>query len=239
MINHNDIILNNDLTYNVYHLNGLWEFETIHYFDFFLDLMNPFVMFFFVINLGFVGFLISVFSTKKFFNSFFCQFLLILIFLIQFFYFKSFINFVTSLNFHPFGIQLNLVNNYFLPFLTEFKYGIFLNVLNYSFVQIVIFLTFICFILILSEKKIVYLNFNDTQKAIKNIFLINLFSINVFLTDNLIYFFFFLECSVFPMVFLIGYFGPRLEKTKAATLYFYVSLISGFFIFFGLSILSF
>ena len=41
------------------------------------------------------------------------------------------------------------------------------------------------------------------------------------------------------MVFLIGFFGPRNEKTKAATLYFYVSLLSGFFIFFGLSILSY
>jgi len=41
------------------------------------------------------------------------------------------------------------------------------------------------------------------------------------------------------MVFLIGFFGPRAEKTKAATLYFYVSLTSGFFIFFGLSILSY
>ena len=52
-----------------------------------------------------------------------------------------------------------------------------------------------------------------------------MFSINVFLTDNLMYFFFFLECFVFPMVFLIGYFGPRAEKTKAATLYFYFSLL--------------
>ena len=77
----NSILTNNDLTYNIYYLNKLWEFENINYFDFFLDLLNPFVIFFFVINLGLIGFLLSVFSTKKFFTSFFCQFILTLIFL--------------------------------------------------------------------------------------------------------------------------------------------------------------
>lgn len=221
-----------------YYLNSGFDFEKIPT-NFDLLFLNDLSYFFLVIlNLGFIGFLIALVAAKSFFNSIICKVILALIFILQYSYFIYFVAFLTSLNFYPFGI--NLILNVEVPFFNDFQFGIFLNPLNYNFVIITIFLTFFCFLLTLTEKKIDYLNFNNNnQKAIQNIFLINLFSLNVFLTNNLIFFFFFLECAIFPMVFLIGFFGPRLEKTKAATLYFYVSLLSGFFIFFGLGLLSY
>ena len=223
-------------TFLIYNLN-FWQLENFQHFDFFNlnnTIKHNFVVFetLIFINLGLIGFLVCYFIPNKMFNNIIIKTILLCFFLVQYFWFIHFINVVNFLNLYPFGLKFKILN--FNSFLKELNYGLFFNPLNYNFIIVSVVLTFISCILIILEN-----DNSNNKKAIQNVFLINFFSLNLFLSDNLILFFFFLECTIFPMVFLIGFFGPRNEKNKASIFYFYVSLISGFLIFIGISILSY
>ena len=196
-----NLLINNDkINFLTYTLNS-GKFETINYFDFFITptFFNETLT---LINLGLLGFVACFLIPDKYFNLLVLKLTLAGIFLIQFLYFINFVLIINFLKIYPFGLKL-LINNLNLFIVQDFSYGLFFNPLNYCFILITIFLTFLSFILVITEKKI---NLTNNKKAIQNIFLINFFAINIFCTDNLIFFFFFLECTIFPMVFLLGFF---------------------------------
>jgi NADH:ubiquinone oxidoreductase subunit 4 (subunit M) len=63
---------------------------------------------------------------------------------------------------------------------------------------------------------------------------LEIFLILVFSLSNILAFYVFFEATLIPMFLLIGYFGSRFRKIKAAFYFFFYTFIGSIFMLFGL-----
>lgn len=74
---------------------------------------------------------------------------------------------------------------------------------------------------------------------LNNILFLEFCLLNLFWVLDIIFFFFFFEASLIPMFLIIGVFGSRQRKKRAALLFFLYSLFGSFFLLFGILIILF
>ncbi len=178
------------------------------------------LLLFILVNLGLIAFLLTFVLPKKL-----TLYISMLIFCYQGYQFWG-VRAVLKLNqLFPFGVRFKVEEMAYKP---NVDYGLFFNALNYNFIIITVVLTILCLCYVINMK--------NNLLIVRIICIINYFSLHVFLVDDFLLFFFFLECSVFPMVYLIYFYGPRLERNKAALIYFYFSILASFLLFIGIGI---
>ncbi len=142
---------------------------------------------FFLTNLGLIALFISFLLPSRI-NIF----VLIAIFCYQGFEFWSVRATLKIAQLFPFGTRFKLDE---LPYKPNVDYGLFFNALNYNFIIITIVLTILCLCYVLNMK-------SDNSLIIKLICIINYFSLNVFLVDDfLLFFFFFRMLSISDGIF--------------------------------------
>lgn len=145
-----------------------------------------------------------------------------------------FLNFLCIIFFSGF-LFFNLFNifsfyniNFFFNFFWNFKFMFFMDGISLLFVLLSIFLLFVCLLWYwyISYLSIVYI-------FVILVAIITL--LNIFLTVNLMYFFFFYEFIAVPMLFFISLWGMKERKYLAGNLLFVYTLMGSFFVVFAMS----
>jgi len=127
-----------------------------------------------------------------------------------------------------FFLPFQVIHGFNFSFMLNFNYVIGIDVLNFLFIGLTLFLMPLC----------ILVSWNSFYFRVKWFFLylliIEFFLINVFLSLDIIFFYLFFEALLIPLFLLITGWGSRERKIHASFMFFFYTLIGSLFMLLGI-----